>query len=50
MSRYYTDDPAADAERWYCDQGKRRYDDEWDDLLGEQIAWERYCEQHGDEE
>lgn len=43
MSRYYTDDPAADAERWYCDQQKREEDD-WDEL-GEEQCWERYCEQ-----
>lgn len=38
----WTDDPVADAERWYCEQEKRRLREE-DDDRGD-LAWEKLQE------
>ena len=43
MVFWWSDDPAEDAERWYNEQSRREDPDDWDDL-GEERAWERFCE------
>ena len=44
MVFWWSDDPAEDAERWYNEQARCEDPDDWDEL-GEERAWEKYCEQ-----